>query len=264
MRRIRLLTYNIAHARGLGLHQSLRSRTKIRSQLRQIAQLIQRLEADIVALQEIDENSRWAGSFDHLAYLRDHTGLPHTVHGVNNRRNHSLFHYNYGNALLSRFPITHHENVPFGRSIIGEKGALFAEVETPTGRLPVINIHMHHRSRASRLKQAVRLMEFIDQQRQHRGAGWQAGPILCGDLNNPAHAPDATAMLLGYCEQFDNYQLLPKATPGAASHTYPSVWPQRALDYVYLPSRCDRIEFTIVPSYLSDHRPVLVEFHLNS
>lgn len=262
MRRLRLLTYNIAHARGLGLHQSLRSRTKIRSQLRRIAQLIQRLGADIVALQEIDENSRWAGSFDHLAYLRDHTGLPHAVHGVNNRRNHALFHFNYGNAILSRFPISHHENIPFGRSIIGEKGALFAEVDTPAGRLPVVNIHMHHGSRASRLKQAVRLMEFIGQQRRHRGTDWQASPIVCGDLNNPAHAPDATAMLLGYFEQFENYQLLPKAAPGAAQHTYPSLWPRRALDYIYLPGRCTHVDVTVVRSYLSDHRPVLVDFQL--
>lgn len=264
MRRIRLLTYNIAHARGLGLHQSLRSRTKIRSQLRHIAQLIQRLDADIVALQEIDENSLWAGSFDHLAYLRDHTGLQYAVHGVNNRRNHALFHFNYGNALLSRFPITHHENVIFGRSLIGEKGALFAEVAAPAGRLPIVNIHMHHRSRASRLKQAARMMEFLSQQRAHRGAHWHIGPIVCGDLNNPSHAPDATAMLLGYFEQFDNYQLLPKGVGGAPLRTYPSVWPQRALDYVFLPSQCTHVEVTVVRSYLSDHRPVFVDFQLGS
>jgi endonuclease/exonuclease/phosphatase family metal-dependent hydrolase len=264
MRRIRLLTYNIAHARGLGLHQSLRSRMRIRSQLRRIAALIQRLEADVVALQEIDENSRWNGSFDHLAYLSEHTGLPFAVHGVNNRRNHALFHANYGNAVLARFPIAHHENLPFGRQLLGEKGVLFAEVDTPAGRLPVVNVHMHHRSRASRLKQAAHLMEFLSTQRRARGAAWRTGPIVCGDLNNPAHTPDATAMLLGYFEQFDNYQLVPKGAGGVPLRTFPSLWPARALDYIYLPSQCQRVEVTVVRSYLSDHRPVLAEFQLAS
>lgn len=262
MRRIRLLTYNIAHARGLGLHQTLRARSRIRTQLLNIARLIQRLEADVVALQEIDENSRWNGSFDHLAFLRDQSGLPHAVHGVNTRRQSDFFHLNYGNAVLSRFPISHHENMPFGRSEVGEKGVLFAELDTPVGRLPVLNVHMHHRSRASRLRQAEHLMEFIGRKRGARGREWRTGPILCGDLNNPSHAPDATAMLLGYFEQFDNYQLLPKAAPGRAHRTFPSFWPQRALDYVYLPGNCSHVEVTVVRSYLSDHRPVLVEFQL--
>lgn len=262
MRRVRLLTFNIAHARGLGLHQTLRARTRIRAQLRRIAALIARVDADIVALQEIDENSRWSGSFDHLAYLAEHTGLNHAVHGVNTRRVSALFHLNYGNALLSRHPIAHHENLPFGRGSIGEKGVLFAEVTTPAGTLPVVNVHMHHRSRASRLRQAAHLMQFLARQRASRGRGWRTGPILCGDLNNPAHAPDATAMLLGYFEQFDNYLLLPKGPEGRGVGTFPSLWPKRALDYIFLPGQCTRVEVTVLRSYLADHRPVLAEFHV--
>jgi endonuclease/exonuclease/phosphatase family metal-dependent hydrolase len=264
MARIRLLTYNIAHARGLSLHQTLRSRARIRAQLVNIAHLIKRLDADIVALQEIDENSRWNGSFDHLAFLAEHTGLPHFVHGVNNRfaRLGGHLHLNYGNAVLSRYPIVHSENVPFGRRLLGEKGALFAEFETPAGRVPVMNVHMHHRSRASRLKQAAQLIEFLDRQRINRGAQWRAKPIVCGDMNNPSHTPDATAMLLGYFEEFDNYTLLPKGLAGRALHTFPSFFPSRALDYIYLPSQCCEPEVTVVRSYLSDHRPVFVEFRL--
>ncbi len=257
MPRLRLLTFNIAHARGpMPIHQSLRSAARIRSNLLKIAALIRKLGADIVALQEIDENSRWGGSFDHLAFLSEHTGLAHAVHGVNNTRT-GRYHLNYGNALLSRFPIHHHENVPFGRGTLGEKGFLFIEIDTPAGRLPLVNVHMHHRSRPQRLKQVTRLMHFLSAQHAHRSAHWHTPALVCGDFNNPSHQPDATATLLGYFEQTNNYTLLPKT-----GRTFPSVLPVRALDYVFLPEQCREPKAEIIRSLLSDHRPVLVEFSL--
>jgi len=257
MPRLRLLTFNIAHARGLALHQGLRTVAKLRSNLLKIARLIQRLEVDVVALQEIDQNSRWSGSFDHLAFLSENTGLKHAAFGINNCRT-GRFQLNYGNAVLSRFPIVHVETVPFGPGKIGEKGFVFVEIDLgKRQRLPLFNIHMHHRSRPQRLKQVVRLMHYLDEQRARRAAHWGAPPIVCGDFNNPAHSPDATATLLGYFEQTHNYTLLPKT-----GRTFPSPWPARALDYVFLPEECLEPKAEIVRSMLSDHRPVLVEFSL--
>ena len=55
MARLRLLTFNIAHARGASpIHQSLRPVATLRANLRRIANLITRLRVDMVALQEID------------------------------------------------------------------------------------------------------------------------------------------------------------------------------------------------------------------
>ena len=258
MPRFRLLTFNIAHARGaLPVHQGLRSAAKIRSNLLKIARLIQRLDADIVALQEIDENSRWNGSFDHLAFLSANTGLAHAVHGVNNRRL-GRFHLNYGNAVLSRFPIVHSETTPFGLGRVGEKGFVFAEIAVPKkGLLPLVNVHLHHSSRPQRLTQAGRLVRYLDEQRKQRAARWHTPMILCGDFNNPSHRPDATAMLLGYFQLTNNYTLLPKS-----GRTFPSLLPARALDFVYLPEECRTPKAEIIRSFLSDHRPVLAEFSL--
>jgi endonuclease/exonuclease/phosphatase family metal-dependent hydrolase len=255
MARLRLLTFNIAHARGASpIPQSLRRVATLRRNLQRIAGLITRLKLDVVALQEIDENSRWAGSFDHLAYLAEHTGLGYAVHGITNKRL-GRFHLSYGNAILSRFPISHHENVPFGRSTFGEKGFLFAEIETPGGRLPLFNIHLNHRSRRLRLKQATQLMRHLEELRRVRATGWKMEPLLCGDFNTPSHRPDAVAMLLGYFEQTNNYTLLPKT-----GHTFPSALPVRALDYVLLPAQCREPRARIIRTLLSDHQPVLVDF----
>jgi len=255
MARLRLLTFNIAHARGASpIHQSFRRVATLRTNLLRIARLISRLKVDLVALQEIDENSRWSGSFDHLQFLREHTGLEHGVHGITNKRL-GHFHLSYGNALLSRFPISHHENVPFGKSTWGEKGFLFAEIETPGGCLPLFNIHLNHRSRRLRLNQAAHLMKHLEALRGVRGAGWKMPPLMCGDFNTPSHHPDAIATLLGYFEQSNNYTLLPKT-----GRTFPSAWPARTLDYVFLPQECVAPRAKIIRSMLSDHQPVLVEF----
>lgn len=253
------MTFNIAHARGLALHQGLRSGTQLRANLLKIAHLIKRLEVDVVALQEIDENSRWSGSFDHLAYLREHSGLPHAVFGITNRMT-GRYHLNYGNAMLTRFPIVHSETVSFGTSKVAEKGFLYTELEVSPGlgqRIPVFNLHLHPHSRAQRLRQVTKMMDFIDHQQHSRVSHWITPPLVCGDFNTPSKTPDATATLLGYFERSNNYTLLPKT-----GMTYPSLWPARSLDYVFLPQECLEPKAKIIRSMLSDHQPVLVEFSL--
>lgn len=256
----RLLTFNVAHGRGpLPVHQSLRSMVKIRSNLLKIAALIKRLKADIVAVQEIDENPRWNGSYNHLTFLSEHCGLPFTAIGLTNERG-GRYPRNYGNGVLSRWPIMHAETATFGRSQLGDKGFLFVETEVAAGRrLPLINLHLHHISRKQRLLQAGILMKFMTERRKQRAAHWVAPPILCGDFNNPPHTPDATAMLLGFCEETNNYALLPKA-----GRTFPAALPARLLDFVLLPQECHPVQAGVVRCYLSDHRPVLVEFDLAS
>ena len=121
MPRLRLVTFNIAHGRGLTPIQGLTSSRKLRVNLRGIAALLGKLAPDLVAMQEVDERSRWSGNFDHLNYLKIHAGFREAVFGINNRRT-GLLNLCYGNALLSRHPIVHAETVVFGRRSLGEKG----------------------------------------------------------------------------------------------------------------------------------------------
>ena len=86
MQRVRIVTFNIAHGRGLNPIQGLSTAERLRKNLRRIGDLLIRLDADIVALQEIDQCSRWAGNFDQLDYLSRHTGMPYSVFGIHNRR----------------------------------------------------------------------------------------------------------------------------------------------------------------------------------
>ena len=256
MQRLRIVTYNIAHGRGLQPIQGLTSRRKIRANLLKIAKLLVELQPDVVALQEIDENSMWAGSFDHLEFLRQFGGFPHAVFGINNRRT-GLLRLSYGNAILSRHPIVEWENIAFGKSKVGEKGFLFTELDVQGRRVPIINMHLHYRSRVHRFRQVEQLMKFATDKHTLRREHWAIPPIVCGDLNNPSHTPDATAHLLKYFSQHGHYTLHPRN-----ARTFPSPLPRRTLDFIFLPPGCVEVYCLVVRSFLSDHRPVMVEFKL--
>ena len=256
MLRLRLLTYNIAHARGLNPIQGLTSVNKMRANLRKIARLIERLHPDIVALQEIDERSRWAGNFDQLEYLRLHAGFPHAVFGINTRR-HGLLNLCYGNALLSRHPIMATETIVFGLRRMGEKGFLFAEFDIAGRLVPIVNLHLHFGSREHRIRQIGRLLAWLREKQRARHPHWQLPPIICGDFNNPGTKPDATAALLSHLSDYADYSLHP-----LKGRTFPSPLPTRLLDFVLLPPACAQVRSEVLRSFLSDHRPVLVDFDL--
>src|SRR5690606_33786393 len=97
---LRVLTLNLAHGRGRKLTQSsARDPSFYRDNLDLVARLLRREAADVVALQEAELGSRWAGDFDHVAYLAERAGYPHVVaHAhmdVPGR-------WRYGTAILSR------------------------------------------------------------------------------------------------------------------------------------------------------------------
>lgn len=252
--RLRLVTFNIAHGRGLAPIQGFTLPRKIRINLRKIAALLGRLAPDVVAMQEIDGCSRWSGNFDHLDYLRVHTRYGYAALGINNQRE-GLLNLSYGNALLSRHPLMQTETVAFGRRKLGEKGFLFAELEVSGRRVPLVNLHLHAASRRQRLRQLELLLSWLRDKHRTYGKTWALPPVICGDFNNPATRDDATAALISHLSEYGSYTAHP--VEGA---TFPSPLPRVALDFVFLPEGCQPVRCEVVRSFLSDHRPVMVDF----
>lgn len=256
MPKLRVVTFNIAHGRGLAPLQGMASSRKIRYNLRRISELLVSLKPDVVALQEIDQNSRWAGNFDHLDYLRLHAGFPHAIFGINNH-NEGMMNLSYGNAILSKHPIAEWENVVFGSRWMGEKGFLYTEIELGDKRMPMVNLHLHHSSRIQRMKQLDRLTGWLAHKHRERSKTWTVPPIVCGDFNSSHAKPDATSSLLSHLGDYADYALHP-----VNGRTFPSPLPSRALDFVFLPPGCSDVKSEVVKSFLSDHRPVVVDFEL--
>lgn len=256
MARLRIVTYNIAHGRGLRPIQGLQSRRSMRAHLQRLAALLGSLDADVVALQEIDERSRWAGNLDQVTYLQEHAGFAHALFGRTTLRE-GIFNLSYGNAFLSRHPLLEGEAITFGRKTVGEKGFLFAELKIGPLTVPLLNLHLNYRSRASRLDQVGQVFRYLEKQHNTRAPLWSVPPLVCGDFNTARHASDATASLMQELKCFGAYSLLP-----AGGNTFPSPLPTRALDFVMVPAEIQVERSEVVRSWLSDHRPVLVELTL--
>jgi endonuclease/exonuclease/phosphatase family metal-dependent hydrolase len=116
-------------------------------------------------------------------------------------------------------------------------------------------MHLHYRSRQHRFAQVDRFLAYLRDKQRDRRHHWALSPIVCGDLNNTHHASDATATLLSHLHDYGDYSLHP--TEG---RTFPSPLPGRLLDFVFLPSDARQPASHIVRSFLSDHRPVVVDF----
>ncbi|MDG2112435.1 MAG: endonuclease/exonuclease/phosphatase family protein, partial [Actinomycetota bacterium] len=139
-----------------------------------IVDVLTDLDPDVVCLQEV-----WSeeGGADQVQQLADALEL----HAVRTPE-HFYNGVSFGNAILSRHPISAHEShrlPPLEGP--GRRYALAAEIEGPAGRLPVISTHLDHRFDHSAVRQ-----EQIDAV-LHVAAGMQDTenhPVgLAGDLN---------------------------------------------------------------------------------
>lgn len=265
---IRLVTLNIAHARGLSLYQGFSSHGGIGRQLARIKKLLRRLQPDVVCLQEVDEQSHWNRHINLLEPLQDEVHLPYGFLGVHNRRGGSKA-LAYGNAVLSRYPLRHAEVVAFGNRTLGEKGFVYAEVELPysgtdaaaASVLPLINLHLDFQSKQARCAQVDKVLAFLDHKDSAAGSSGGAehdrpAPLICGDFNaRRANTRDAVHYLWQALAQRHAYTLFPER-----SRTFPSVLPVRGLDFILLPAPFQFEEARVVRSYVSDHRPVFASF----
>lgn len=256
---LRLLTLNIAHGRGLSPYQGFHSARSIERNLSRIAHLLRQVDADIVALQEVDEDSHWNKRIHLLNLLQSATGYEASYLGVHNRREGRL-PLAYGNGLLSKFSIRRAEHQAFGSASLGEKGFVCAELEMGHGVLPLVNLHLDFRSRIRRIEQIEHLIGYLEAKHYTRDNRPHLSPIICGDFNSrQGKRSDAVRHLFHYLLDDQAYQLFPHRSQ---SRTFPSILPTHGIDFFFVPPGYEVSRCEVLRSYVSDHRPVLLDISL--
>ena len=233
-----VVTYNI--------HKGL-SQFNRRLVLHEIRDRLGTLDADVAFLQEVQGR--------HERYARRHVTWPETAQHefLCHEGAHSVYGMNavyqeghHGNAVVSRHPIPHWENIDISHHPIESRGLLHCELEVQgwKKRLHCINVHLGLWARSRRFQ-----LEWLCD--RIRSAVPKRGPlVVAGDFNDWQHkASDYLASELGLVEVFEHAE-------GRLAKSYPAKLPFLSLDRIYVRDlEIQGAERLVGPSWsrLSDH-----------
>lgn len=232
---LRVMTYNVHHGEGLDG----------RVDLERIAELIKGEEVDLVALQEVDRGVARTTRVDQPAELAALTGM--TAVFSNN------YHYQggeYGNAILSRWPVVAWSNRHYRMERPGEQRGLL-EVRIDWRGLPLrfFSTHLDHRpDNTERLANVVEIREETLRDEE-------VPVVLAGDINDHPGRPVHQRLKAFLADAWERVGQGP-------GNTFPSRDPDRRIDYVWwVEGRgLEPVRAWVVSSEASDHLPLVVEF----
>ena len=248
-RSLKLITINLAHGRKDSWNQWLVNEKNIRENLDDIARFLERVGADVVALQEADGPSRWSGGFNHVAYLAEKAGFPFYIQTEHAQ----ITMGNYGTAILSRMPIREAVGFTFPPSWpTTNKGFTLAQIEWPNPDavgeavvLDVISVHLDFSRKSVRKSQLEELVALI-KPRQNLLA-------ILGDFNSQWLAKKYTV---------DSFSDVSPVHVFDANSENLNTYKDKRLDWIILSRGLEFITYENEPSLLSDHKAVIatIEF----
>jgi len=290
---IRVMTWNIAYAHGMGsdgVGYIPKSRSEYEERIQNMASLIRESNADIVLIQEIDFHASRSHKMNQLQLLSMLTDLKYAAEAVSWDAGYVPFPYwppahqfgrtKSGGAVLSRYPIRENEVIlhpkPDQNPWYYNAFYLFRYSQIVTvlaGDRPfrVINNHLEAYNIENREQQALALAGIAE-----NDAGSDAPIIVIGgDMNTvPVQASRLSDFDDDYDDDYrgDRTMTILNRMPGFREivadslyilseeefHTFPSVNPNRRLDYMFISDSLNVIDYKFITTGdLSDHLPVV-------
>ena len=235
-RTLRVATYNIHRCRGLDG----------RTVPARIAEVIRAIDADIVALQEVVGAS--ATTPGHAEELGALLGMGWVMAPVRQLRG-----CQFGNVVLSRFPIRHHTQHDLSWKTCEPRGCQRVDLEVgPQHTLHLYNVHLGT-AFLERRHQAARLSAIVHDRRVGHPK------VVLGDFNEWMRGL-ATQMLSERLQSIDLRAHLRRR------RTYPGVFPVLHLDHIYYEGRVEVVKVELPRTRLSlmasDHLPLVAELRV--
>jgi endonuclease/exonuclease/phosphatase family metal-dependent hydrolase len=229
---LRVVTYNIHRCRGLDG----------RTIPQRAIEVLRGLDADIIALQEV----MGAGSNDsgHAEIIGAGLGMGWVMASVRHLRGHQ-----FGNVVLSRFPITQHHQYDLSWRTCEPRACQRVDLDIDNHTLHMFNVHLGTAFR-ERKDQSERLATIVHDRRI------STPKIVLGDFNEWSRGL-ATAVLE------EKLQAIDLSVHLRRKRTYPGILPFLHLDHIYYEGHVDiagvEVPRTRKSLMASDHLPFLAE-----
>lgn len=231
---IRVMTYNIRHGEGVDGNVDLG----------RIADVITESKADVVALQEVDVGVDRSSGVDQLRNLSNLTGLENRFFGKNINHDGG----EYGNAILSKFPIEDCTNTHLPNIHPEQRGIIQCLVDVGGKRVVVMNTHLDHREDDTERIESVRYIK------DNVLPGYESMEIvMAGDFNDVPGSRVYDEVTEGFVDSWD-------VVGAGGGNTAPSDNPRSRIDYVFHTDRARAVSMRVIETLASDHRPALAEF----
>ena len=233
-REVRVVTYNIHRCRGLD-GRTLAGR---------IADVLQPLGADVIALQEVVGSGRRLSQAEEIGAA---LGMGWVMAATRTRRGAP-----FGNVILSRFPVRTHLQYDLSWKTCEERTCQRVDLAVGAGTLHVYNVHLGT-ALLERRYQAEKLGAIV----QDRRVG---GPkIVLGDFNEWMKGL-VTQILSEKLESIDLRSHLRRRW------TYPGILPVLHLDHIYYQGEVD-VTGMVLPRtrkalIASDHLPLVADLRI--
>jgi endonuclease/exonuclease/phosphatase family metal-dependent hydrolase len=237
---IRIATYNVHRCRGMDRRVSVA----------RITDVIGRLDADVVAVQEILRGDDAAGA--RADQVRSVAESLHYAFVFGETRRHRGA--GYGNATFSRLPITFDAQYDITWRRRERRGCLRTDVLAPDGEtLHVYNVHLG----TSMFERPHQVGRLLSDEVLHDVT--LRGPrLVMGDFNDWTRS--VASSLMGSRFESVDMRLLGRR------RTYPGLFPMFHLDHFYYDSALRLTSFRLHRSKLalmaSDHLPLVAEFEI--
>lgn len=243
---LKVLTYNIAHGRGLSLNQALLSKPVLLNNLNLIAEVIKQENPDVIGLQEIDGPSIWSRNLDQGKILAELIGFPFYFSGNHSKMNIGDYRINYGTALLSKFNFSITHSLPFVLNKMDTKGLVMAKIPIPAFNNKEVffaSLHLDFLRKKIRREQILSAINFL--------AKINHPLIVFGDFNCE-WGPDINCLQI-FTEALD----LEVYNPEEYLPTYPSIKPKKRFDWIIFSKEFKVIDYKTLKVTASDHQPVV-------